>query len=96
VQKEVHCTAQLDHLPSFGLALTESSTQATKAEREAAVPVKLCSVLPFALLEEEGIWCRLHFCMILNVFQHKLKAYNHTFVKKKKYALEYCSLATKT
>jgi hypothetical protein len=28
------------------------------------------------------------------VFQHKLKAYNHTFVKIN--ALEYCSLAKKT
>jgi hypothetical protein len=37
--------------------LTESSTQATKAEQGAAGPVKLCSVLPFELLEEGGIWC---------------------------------------
>jgi hypothetical protein len=70
VQKEVHW-----------LALLETSTQATKAERGAAGPVKLCSVLPFALLEEGGIWYRLHFCLILNVFQQELKAYNHTFVK---------------
>jgi hypothetical protein len=63
VQKEVHCTAQLDHLPFFCLALTESSTQATKAERGAAGPVKLCSVLPFALLEEGVIryWCLICF-----------------------------------
>jgi hypothetical protein len=37
--------------------LTENSTQVTKAERGAAGPVKLCSVLPFALLDEGGIWC---------------------------------------
>jgi hypothetical protein len=80
VQKEVHCIAQLDHLPSFCLAWPEISTQAIKAERGAAGPVKLCTILPYALLEEGGIWCRLHFCLILNVFQHKLKAYNHTFV----------------
>jgi hypothetical protein len=55
MQKEEHCTAQLDHLPSLCLALAESSTQANKAERGAAGPVKLCSVLPFALLKEGRI-----------------------------------------
>jgi hypothetical protein len=76
------------HLPCLCLALPESSTQATNAERGAAGPVKLCSVLPFALLEEGGIWCRFPFCRILNVF---LQSHNCNTN-----ALEYCSLATKT